>query len=183
MTEVWLRNNTRAFAAALVIPALAGLLGWALAAGTLGHWGGSIRVGLGVALAAISLLAMLILVWQLRRPRLALHDGKLLLYLRWSAPIAVPIEIVEAFMLGQRPTLLPGKMLTDLETQTLVVHLSESAEQWGHIDVDQRLGAWCNHWVTIRGTWCERLSLDVVNRLNEKLAEANHRHRPEPAAR
>jgi hypothetical protein len=32
------------------------------------------------------------------------------------------------------------------------------------------MGSWCNHYVTIRGTWCEPLSVELAARLNARLA-------------
>jgi hypothetical protein len=37
------------------------------------------------------------------------------------------------------------------------------------------LGKWCGSYITIRGTWCERLSVELVQRLNVRLAEMHAR--------
>ncbi|HEX4131608.1 MAG TPA: hypothetical protein VHZ24_16335 [Pirellulales bacterium] len=98
----------------------------------------------------------------------------------------VPIEVVEGFLLGQGPSYLPGKEASRSETRTLVVRLAERATEWEHVAMPPRLGSWCGHYITIRGTWCEPLSVDLVNRLNMKLHEAKQqadhdRSRAQPA--
>ena len=40
---------------------------------------------------------------QLRRPRIAFKSGNVLFYLRSGPPIAVPVEIVEAFLPAKAP--------------------------------------------------------------------------------
>jgi hypothetical protein len=116
---------------------------------------------------------LLLLVWQLRLPRLAYDAGDLLVYLRGSRPIRVPLEVVECFLLGQAPTMLPGKQHEHAETSSIMIRLSERAEEWSHRDVKPALGKWCSGYITLRGTWCEPLSVAVVNRLNVQLAEAH----------
>ena len=93
------------------------------------------------------------------------------IYLRWTGAIRVPIQFVEGFLLGQGPTLLPVPATENIETSTVVIKLADSAEPYARVDVDRALGSWCNHYVTVRGMWCERLSLSLVNRLNARLAE------------
>jgi len=66
-------------------------------------------------------------------------------------------------------------------SKTVVMRLAESAHQWQYVDVNPKLGSWCDGYVTLRGTWCEPLSLEVVIRLNRRLADA-HRAGPEAAA-
>jgi hypothetical protein len=93
-------------------------------------------------------------------------------FLRLDGPVRVPIEHVEAFLLGQGPAWLPGKRMERAATITLVVKLSERVKEWEHVAVFPAWGSWCDHYVTIRGTWCEPLSLEVVNRLNACLTTA-----------
>jgi hypothetical protein len=95
----------------------------------------------------------------------------LLVFLRSGGPIRVPLEIVEGFLLGQAPGLLPGKRHLDAPTSSVVIRLAERAEEWAMIEVKPALGSWCGHYVTLRGTWCEPLSVDLVNRLNARLDE------------
>jgi hypothetical protein len=53
----------------------------------------------------------------------------------------------------------------------LVIRIAESAADWQHVEVKPQLGSWCGGYVTVRGTWCEPLSISLVNRLNQRLAE------------
>jgi len=126
---------------------------------------------LGRGLSLLSGLATCLVAWQAVRPRLAYADGKLLIYLRATAPVRVPLEVVECFLLGQGATLLEDHHLPS-RTVTLVIRLAEKRTEWSHIEVHRLLGAWCGSQITIRGTWCEPLSISVVNRLNEQLAVA-----------
>lgn len=141
---------------------------------------------IGRILAAVLLLAATVqlvivgLMW--RQPRLAFDGQSLLAYLQGPRPIRIPIEIVEAFLLGQGPALLPGEKHARTETATIVIKLSDRAEEWSHVAVDSRLASWCDSYITIRGTWTEPLNLAVVRRLNERLA-AISRPVPERAAR
>ena len=48
---------------------------------------------------------------------------------------------------------------------------SDRAEAWHRQEVKPGLGKWCEGYITIRGTWCEPLSVGLVNRLNQRLAE------------
>lgn len=167
---VWLRQNTRVLALGMIPPgilALIGLLVLLLAHGTLGRIVGSVMAAAGGSL-------VLLLAWQMRTPRLAYDEtGHLLVYLRSGGPFRVPLEIVECFLLGQAPTLLPGKQQERAETAAVVIKLSETAEAWRHQDVKPALGKWCEGYITIRGTWCEPLNVKLINRLNAQLAEAS----------
>jgi len=66
---------------------------------------------------------------------------------------------------------LPGKRNQRTETQTIVIRIADKAVEWRQQDVKRQLGSWCDGYVTIRGTWCEPLNIEVVNRLNRRLAE------------
>lgn len=165
---VWLRPNKRAMLLGMIPPGLAVVVGMILL-GTGDHT--VTRIG-GALLTAIAGALVLLLLWQLRLPRLACADGFLLVYLQGTRPIRVPLEIVECFLLGQAPAMLPGKKHELAETASVVIRLSESAEDWKHRDVKPALGKWCESYITIRGTWCEPLNVDVVYRLNAQLAEA-----------
>jgi hypothetical protein len=179
MPQTWLKTNARATAAGLVPASLLGLCGGVLLAGMLGD--GRICYAVGWLLAVLSITALAVVTWQLRRPRLAFGGGKLWIYLRWTGPIGVPIEYVEGFLLGQGESFLPGKHAARMETRNLVIRLAERAEAWARVDVDRSLGSWCNHYVTIRGAWCEPLGVDVATRLNARLAEVLPRRRYEQA--
>jgi len=170
MSEVWLLNNLRALWFSMVLPILLAGLGLLLAFGPDNGrlW---VRVA-GAALAVCALFAVAQLVLQLRRPRLSYRDGFMLVNLRPGAPIRVPIEIVEGFLLGQGPSFLPGRNYRGTETTTLVIRLADAATDWADVaGIKPDLGKWCGGYITIRGTWCEPLSVSLVNRLNQRLAE------------
>jgi hypothetical protein len=83
----------------------------------------------------------------------------------------VPIDVVECFWLGQAPGLLPLERHKHVETAAVVIRIAERASQWHHQEVKPQLGAWCDGYITIRGTWCEPLGVPLINRLNQRLAE------------
>jgi hypothetical protein len=172
MPATWLRTNTRAIGLGLIFPILVGLLGAALM-----QVESPLARLAGGAIAGISLLLVVLLLWQLRQPRLAYENGQLLVYLRTTGPIRVPIEVVECFLLGQTESLLPGRQHARTETASIVIRLSETAPEWSQREVKPALGSWCGGYITIRGTWCEPLSLEVVNRLNAQLAEVQSARR------
>ncbi len=171
--EIWLRTNVRAVLFGMVPPLAVGLLGLVLWVGLPGREPAAWMRGLGIALAALALITILALVWQLRQPRLAYCDGHLLVWLRGGPPIRVPIDAVECFWLGQGPSLLPGKRHERTETSTIVIRIAEKAADWRHREVKPQLGKWCEGYITICGTWCEPLSIELVNRLNQRLAEVS----------
>ncbi len=183
MTEIWLRTNTRVFLLALVPPSVPALLGVLLAAGATTR---ATQIT-GLVLIALGMAGWTVVFWQLCRPRIAyrLHQGQgqLWFYLRWIGVIRVPIQFVEGFLLGQGPTLLPVRATENIETSTLVVKLADSAEAYARVEVDRALASWCNHYVTVRGMWCEPLSLSLVNRLNARLAEVSPQMSNSQAAR
>ena len=168
--EIWLRTNTRALLLGMIPPALLALVGAVLLAGWIGAPPSWLRATGGVLLAA-GAAAVLALAWHLRQPRLAYDDGHLLVWLRSGQPIRVPIEAVECFWLGQAPSFLPGKRHEQTETAALVIRIAERAVEWRQQLVKPQLGKWCEGYVTIRGTWCEPLGIDLVNRLNQRLAD------------
>lgn len=182
MFEVWLSANRRILYLGAVLPAALACLGLALGAGYLGFAErGAVRV-VGWVLLGVSLVALGNLAWQTRRPRLACAAGQLLVYLRSGAPIRVPLEVVEGFLMGQGPSFLPGKRHAERQAATVVIRLSELAQEWAQVDVKPALGYWCGHYITIRGAWCEPLSVELVNRLNARLAEAKRQLRPSQVA-
>jgi hypothetical protein len=83
----------------------------------------------------------------------------------------VPIDAVEVFFLGQGASELPNLRGREPETQNVVVRLAESATEWKHRDVRPALGQWCEGYITLRGSWCEPITRDVMQRLNRRLAE------------
>jgi hypothetical protein len=167
MTEVWLHSNRRVIGLGLVpviaAAVLAALVLWKVEAV-------AVRALAWGAMAAAAALAVGLLV-QLGRPRIAYREGEVLFHLRAGAPIAVPREVVEAFFLGQGQSHLPPVRGREPETVNLVARLSQKAPQWMHVPVKPALGRWCEGYVTIRGTWCEPLTGELVRRLNARLRE------------
>ncbi len=170
-TEVWLRANARALWFGMLPPAIVALAGLLMVTGLPDRTPAPWVRALGLVLLSAGTLMVVLLLVQLRRPRLAYRDGELLVWLKQGAPQRVPIESVECFLLGQTPSLLPGKKHEKTETASLVIRLAEAATEWHHQEVKPQLGAWCSGYITIRGTWCEPLSVNLVNRLNQRLAE------------
>ena len=168
--EIWLRTNRRALAFGAVPPALFALLGAYLlfglgpSAAAWWHWIGGVMVVIGLFNVAILML-------QLREPRIAYQAGNVLFYLVSGQPIAVPVKVVEAFFLGQGPTMLPGTEKHHDSTVNLVARLSQRETSWAERDVKPALGRWCEGYVTIRGTWCEPLNGELIRRLNRRLRE------------
>ena len=169
--EIWLRTNVRAVLFGAILPLAVGLVGMALCLGLPGRAPAAWVRGVGIGLIVVAGLTIVLLVLQLRQPRLAYCDGQLLVWLRSGSPIRVPIGAVECFWLGHGASLLPGKRNERTETQTIVIRIADKAVEWRQQEVKPQLGAWCDGYVTIRGTWCEPLNLEVVNRLNRRLAE------------
>ena len=167
MAEVWLQSNRRVLALGLVPAIGIGLCG-ALALALGEAW--PVKV-MGWALMAIGALLAGLLLGHIRRPRIAYTNGEVLFHLRAGTPIAVPREVVEAFFLGQGPAHLPRMGGREPETVNLVARLSQKAPEWSHVPVKPALGRWCDSYVTIRGTWCEPLTNEVIRRLNARLRE------------
>ena len=177
--ETWLKTNTRAIAFGMVLPGLVlCLMLIILAVAPTGEiW---LRVGSGI-IAGLSALVLLLLFAQVRRPRLAYHEGHLLVFLRASGPLYVPIDHVEAFFLGRGPSLLPGENNRSVQTMNLIVRLAEKGTDYHQRDVKPALGAWCDGYITVRGTWCEPLNTDVASRLNRALHTVKQQRREEVA--
>lgn len=165
--EVWLHANRRVLLMALVPTLGLAMVGFALM--RIAESG--IVQGLGWGLGGAGVLLAIELIVQLRRPRIAFQNGEVLFNLRAGKPVAVPVECVEAFFLGQGPANLPNVGGKPKETVNLVARLSQKAPQWAKVAVKPALGAWCEGYVTIRGTWCEPLDGEVIRRLNRRLRE------------
>ena len=171
MHEVWLRPNRRALLFAL-IPAgvplvLAAWMWWLRAPRDSPLW-----QTLPWILVAVSLVLLVGIIGQLRSPRIAFRDGQVLFHVRAGAPIAVPVDVVEAFFLGQGPAhdLPSGQPLRRLETSNLVARLSQQHPEWAEVEVKAALAQWRDGYVTLRGTWCEPLTGELVRTLNRRLA-------------
>jgi hypothetical protein len=170
--ETWLRPNRRALLVAGLAPALMVMLGLAVALGIFVAAPPPARVFAGaVALAGGILLA--ILAGYARQPRLAYDGRHLLVYLRSEGPVRVPIESVECFFLGSGLRQLAGRRGREVQMSQLAVRLAERATDWAQVDVKPALGKWCGGYITIFGAWCEPLDLQLVQRLNARLAAAH----------
>jgi len=168
MAETWLKPNLRVLWLELVMQAVFAAVGLAA---IVYFWANVWVCGFAALLVLIALARSARLIPLLRQPRLAYHDGELLVYLRPGGPIGVPIDVVECFFLGQAPSLLPGKQHEHTDAAAVVVRLAEAAREWSERQVKPALGKWCASYITIRGTWCEKLDLEKVNGLNRRLVE------------
>jgi len=171
--EIWLRTNVRAVLLGTILPLIVGAVGLVLCLGVPGREPATWMRFLGIGLILFAVITIALLLLQLRQPRLAYLDGSLLVWLRSGPPIRVPVGAIECFWLGHAASLLPGKRNQRTETQTIVVRIADKAVEWRQQEVKPQLGSWCDGYVTIRGTWCEPLNIDVVNRLNRRLAEVS----------
>jgi hypothetical protein len=175
MAEVWLRTNRRAIAFGAVPPlVVAAIGGWMTqhfsAAESAGlHWTGLALIALGGAFTVAILM-------QLRTPRIAYRGGEVLFHLRSGPPVAVPVELVEAFFLGQGPLMVKGTSQGS-EAVNLVARISQRDPSYAKREVKPALGSWCESYVTIRGLWCEPLNGEVVRRLNRRLREVSEGRR------
>ncbi len=172
MRETWLRTNRRALGFGTVPPAVLAVLGvWLLVRMETAEssWLG----WLGAALLVVGSGLVLAIVLQMRQPRIAYQDGEVLFNLRSGPPIAVPVELVEAFFVGQGPLMLPGAQRRADATVNLVARISQRDPTYAEREVKPALGRWSESYVTIRGTWCEPLDGQLVQRLNRRLREVS----------
>ena len=183
MHEVWLRPNRRALYFALLpagIPLALAAWMWFLNP----EQAAPLWRALFWIMAGVGVVLIVGIVGQLRTPRIAYLDGKVLFYVRAGAPVAVPVEVVEAFFLGQGPAhhSAPSGRSSREETSNLVARLSQTQPEWARVDVKAALAQWCDGYVTIRGTWCEPLTGELVRTLNRNLSEASRSVAAESAA-
>lgn len=172
--ETWVASNRRVLGVALLPPAmlLVAGIGMCFAASTR-DW----QWAAGLVMSVVGAVGIGFLIRELFRPRVGYRPGHVEFYLRGGAPLAVPLEYVEAFFLGQGEALLPAKVHLQMETVTLVARLSRRAQEWSHVEVNPVLGRWCDGYVTIRGMWCEPLTVELVERLNRRLYELGREYR------
>lgn len=170
--ETWLRANRRIFGAALAVYGVLSLLALAAIGVLLASGGPRWMLIVASVILAFLLLGVCWLAVQIGRPRLAYRAGDLLVFVRQGAPVRIPVSAVECFLIGRAPTQFPGRKFAESETVTLVVRLSPRAEEFRQQPTDPRLGFWCDSHITLRGTWCEPISVPRVNELNAKLAAA-----------
>ena len=114
------------------------------------------------------------------RSRVVYKQDHLHIAITSGRPIAVPLDVVECFFLGESDTSFQNQKYKDARTQTVVVRLAENAKQWAQRDVLSLIGRWCDGYITLRGTWTEPLSIEVVNRMNHQLAEIKRLKKTEP---
>lgn len=175
--ECWLRTNIRATSLGFLVPALLALLGLVLMLALPGQSGFSLWQWLGAALLALAVVMAAAVAYLMRLPRLGYEGGRLLVYLKGMTPFRVPVDIVEVFFLGQTESMVPGRGGTSAKTTAVVVRLAEKAKEWHQRDVSPALGKWRDGYITIRGTWCEPISPEVLERLNHRLVAAHRRQR------
>lgn len=167
--EVWLRPNRRVMTLAMAVPVVIGAIG----AGLSWSYDGAARLA-GGAIVAVGIILGGALAVQIARPRLAVRDGELLVYLRLTAPLVVPLAIVECVFLGRPETQLAlGQRNSRMVS--LVIRLAESATQFKERAVKPALGRWADGYITIHGAWCEPLSLELAQRINAQLREAQRK--------
>jgi hypothetical protein len=175
MTETWLQANRRAFllpiGAAIAIEAVALILFGLRFLGSeplvkptesLWFW-----VLLSIAFAAFVIGSLLFFI--ARVPRILYADGRVKFFVRFGPPVEVPVEHVEAFLLGRGPIFFSDDRRETKETTTLLVRIAERAHDYHNVTTAPLLAAWCGNQATIRGTWTEPLGLELVNRLNQRL--------------
>ena len=172
MVRTWLQPNRRAVLFGMLLPTAPAVIGllWALGIFPQGSW--PIFQVLGVMLLVLTVPILILLGLQFWLPRIGYRAGYVVFNVHSGRLIRVPLDVVEGFLLGQGPAMLPSERLRRTETTTVVVRLSEKAEEWSRVEVNSRLASWCDSYISIRGTWCEPLDVGVVKRLNRLLAEA-----------
>ncbi|HTN75392.1 MAG TPA: hypothetical protein VL096_09100 [Pirellulaceae bacterium] len=140
--------------------------------------GGIWLKAIGWAALVVGGYVVLLLAYQMSLPRLAFDGANLLVYLQSSQPIAVPIEIVELFFMGQGDSYLPVASDGMTKSRTVVVRLALDAPQWHNLPLKSAFGEWRDAYILLRGTWCEPLTPAVIKRLNQTLAEVRRQQRP-----
>lgn len=183
MAEVWLDTNRRALWLGMLLPAsvaAAALAGLAVSFWTRQHWGLQLLLA-SVAAAALWMVGELL--YALRCPRVAYDEGELLVYLEPTRPTRVPVELVECFFLGLGESKLPPLQGKRPQTRNVVIRLAERAVAWRAQPVRPAFGQWCEGYITLRGTWCEPLTPQVLQRLNQKLAQVQRQRRAPPTER
>ena len=117
--------------------------------------------------------------WQ--RPRLAVRGGVLLVGLRFGSSIRMPLEVTECAFFGRGPGDIPGRGEKEIKVINLVVRLDQRATEWAKREVWPAFGSWTDGYITIRGTWCEPLTLEVVQHINQRLHDLKQQAAIRPA--
>jgi hypothetical protein len=181
MTEIWLRTNRRALALGLIPPILLAAIGMGLLVSAPSDSVAWTRwIGGFMVLASAGIVVLLI--WQMRIPRIAYRDGEVLFAMQSGPPLALPVDLLEAFFIGQQPVELLGQPQGSHAAVNLVGRLSQRAPEWHHREVKAAFGRWADGYVVINGTWCEPITNEVIRRLNHRLREI-HEARKAPAAK
>jgi hypothetical protein len=170
MQETWLKPNRRAILFGCLLPLIMTVAGACLALAHHSDPEGSALRWIGYSLVVAGPAVISLLLIQLRHPRIAFRDGKVLFFVRVGQPIAVPVDIVESFFFGQGPAHLPA-VTKQPNTVNLIARLSQRHTEWASQKVRPALGSWCDGYVTIRGTWCEPLNSELIRRINRRLKE------------
>ena len=165
--EVLLQSNRRILLLAMVPVLVLAVVGWLIFRSD-----GSLLPGwLGAGCMGVALMLLLGLVRQMMQPRIAYRDGSVLFYLQAGGPIGVPLEVVEAFFQGQGPAHLPGASQDQTKSVNLIARLAQRETDWQQRDVKAALGNWKEGYITVRGTWCEPITPEVIRRLNQRLSD------------
>jgi hypothetical protein len=175
MPETWILPNRRPLAIGLVVPAalLLAAIGCFVIGQMLDSWLWRC-VALVLGLLGGVLLATL---WRLmRQPRVAYQEGEVLVYAGLAEPLRMPVDVIECFFPGQAGGMIPDAQGREAEVRTVIIRLAEAATDWHHRDVKAAFAHWCEGYITIRGTWCEPITPELLKRLNSRLA-ALHRER------
>ncbi len=134
MSEIWLRTNRRVLLLGMILPFVLVAVGLIVVLGRIAgdavwvHVVGWLLFGLGLLLWGV--------IWvQVRVPRLAYANGQVLVYLRASGPIGVPVELVECFFFGSGTGQVPGRDGNALPVRNLVMRIAEKASEYQQRDV------------------------------------------------
>lgn len=180
MPETWILPNRRALALGFLLPAT--LLAAALACFVVGQLQASWLWRSTAIALAIGGVVMAGILWRLlRQPRVAYQNGDVLVHGGLAEPLRVPVDVVECFFLGQAGGMIPDAHGREAEVRTVIIRLAESATDWHHRDLKATFAHWCEGYITIRGTWCEPITPELMKRLNSRLA-ALHRERKQQQA-
>lgn len=176
MSECWLKPNRRPTCVALILGA-----GVVLFSGTglILAW----RYGpvAGLLLASFCLTAggaWCVSCWlALRRQRVTYLDGNLFVHDGSQTPVSVPIDVVEAFFLGSGPAINDKSDDNGPRTANVVIRISEAAKQWHEGELTPTVGKWSEGYIVLRGTWCEPIGHERLNKINRRLAEVHRLRR------
>ncbi len=168
----WVRPNLRYLALRAVGAGLATGLGLWLASPACRAVAGDWVAWPGWVVATMAGAWLLETCLQAPTPRIGYCKRDLLFFVAGAGGAhRVPVEHVEAFLLGQGPSWLPSQTLAAAQTVTLVVRIADRAQEFHRRATEPSLASWCDGYITIRGTYCEPLTPQLIQRLNQRLAE------------